>query len=383
MICTFKKEDIIEGLNKAIGIIPLKSGSAYLRSMWIEVKENCIQIMATDSTTEFTGKYTAVIEEEGNIGVNARAFVDLIRKLPNGDIKLNYDSEAKILNIEQGRRHYKLATADSTWFKSLDDFPEENAVLWSGDYFQEVIEKTYFCISDDESSDQLACFYMAKVDNTINCCGLNGHQLAVAVFENEDLMNLLPNEGLLLQKKYTNELKKWLPTEEIYINFTDKKLFIKNKDGSEILSFVRSFYTYPNHQNFLQTLKASSISVLSVNRKEMIDALERVYIFNYENEKCTFFDLSDNELVLSAQGQRVGEAKEQLEIKYEGTIKRIAFPTKDLIEILDHFISEEITFIFTGIETPCGVRGEQDNDYTVIIMPMREASVNIYDEDDE
>ncbi len=381
MLSTFKKEDIIDGLNKAIGIVPLKNGSSYLRSLWIEAKDSSLKIMATDSTTEFTGNYNANVQSTGNVGVNAKAFVDLIRKLPNGDITLKLDEASRILHIEQGRRHYKLSTADSTWFKPLDEFPEENAVLWSGDYLQEIIDKTYFCISDDETAEQLACFYMKKINEDIHCCGLNGHQLAVVTFTNDDIANILPEKGLLLQKKYTSELRKWLDAKEISVNFTDNKLFLKNSEGTETLSFVRSDYNYPNHQAFLDRLKSGSPSILTVNRKEILNALDRIMIFNNDTERCTYFDLSETELQLSAQGQEVGSAQEHLEIKYSGDIQRIAFPTRNLIDILGHYSSEDITFTFTGVESPCGVSGEQDINYTVIIMPMKIASVNMYDEE--
>lgn len=382
MYCTFKKEDIIDGLSKAIGIIP-KSGSVSLRFLWIEAKDNSLRIMATDSTTEFTGNYIANTKKEGNIGVNARAFVDLIRKLPNGDVSLNYNEENRVLNVEQGRRSYKLATADPTWFKALDEFPEENAILWSSDLLQELIDKTYFCISDDDSSEQLACFYMKRMEQgVIDCCGLNGHQLAVISVTNDELAQLLPEKGLLLQKKYAGELRKWLDLKEVSINITDKKLFLRNANATETLSFVRSDYNYPNHQAFIDRLKTPSLSSLTVNRKEIMEALDRLLIFNSENEKSALFEFSGSELILSAHGHQLGSAKEYLKVDFSGDIEKIAFPTKNLLDILSHYTSEKITFTITGTETPCGISGEQDVQYTVIIMPIKMATVSIYAEEE-
>ena len=55
MFLTVKKEDIIEGLQKAAGIIPTRAGAAYLRSLWIQAEENALTIMATEATIEFIG----------------------------------------------------------------------------------------------------------------------------------------------------------------------------------------------------------------------------------------------------------------------------------------------------------------------------------------
>ncbi len=382
MYSIFKKEDIINGLSKAIGIIPLKTGSSYLRSLWIEAKEDKLTIMATDATTEFTGSYKAEVKESGCIGVNAKIFVDLISKLPaHSNITLKYEKENNILHVEQDHRKYKLATADPTWFKALDPFPEENSIIWAGDSFQEIIDKTYFCISDDESTEQLSCFYMKKVDDKIDCCGLNGHQLAVISFINDDLANILPETGLLIQKKYISELRKWLDVKEIVLNITDTKLFLRNEENTEILSFKRSYYNYPNHIDFLSRLQIVSPSILKINRRKMLEALGRISLFNNDNEKCTYFDLSANHLELSAQGQEVGSAKENIDVSYNGEITKIAFATKNIKDVLENFISDEVEFKLTGTESTCGITGDQDLNYTVIIMPVKISTVNMYDEE--
>ncbi len=383
MYSIFKKEDIVNGLNKAIGIVPMKTGSAYLRSLWIEAKDNTLQIMATDAATEFTGIYKAEVKEAGYVGVNAKVFADLISKLPaSSPISLKYDEEKNCLNVEQDSRSYKLSTIDPKWFNPLDAFPEENSIIWSGLAFQELIDKSYFCISDDESSENLSCFYMKKIDESIDSCGLNGHQLAVTSSKNDELANILPENGLLLQKKYVAELRKWLTDTDILLNITDTKIFIKNDEQTETLSFKRSFFEYPNHRLFIERLEASESSILKVDRKKMLEALSRISIFNNETEKGTYFSLSSQNLELTAQGQEVGSAKEVLEVEYNGVIEKIAFATKHLRDILENFNSEVVHFKFTSSEGSCGITGENDDNYIVIIMPIKIASTNMYEEEE-
>ena len=59
MHVTVKKEQIIDGLQKAASIIPSKAGAAYLRSIWLQAKSDGITIMSTDVNIEFTGVYPA------------------------------------------------------------------------------------------------------------------------------------------------------------------------------------------------------------------------------------------------------------------------------------------------------------------------------------
>jgi DNA polymerase-3 subunit beta len=71
-----------------------------------------------------------------------------------------------------------------------------------------------------------------------------------------------------------------------------------------------------------------------------------------------------------------------LEIEFSGEIERIAFPTKNLIEVLNHFQSPNINFTLTGTEAPCGMTGEDDNEYLVIVMPMKVQEETYYSEED-
>lgn len=371
MLLTVYKEEVIEGLQKAANIIPQRTGAAYLRSIWLKAGEGSLEILSTDSNIEFRGSYAAEVRQGGLVGVQGRAFVELLRRLPAGQISLRVDEEAPLLHIEQGRRKYKLPVNDATWFQKFADFPEEGAVIWSGDFLQELIDRVMYCIGDD-GTDALACFFMKPGENgRIEATGMNGHQFAMLSFANDDLHALLPQEGILVQKKYLAELKKWLGSDEINLNISDKRLFLRTENRAESFSLPLSSYQYPDYTVFLSRLKEDGVANLALPRLELMDALTRIAIFNSESNRCAYFDLSEKEAVLSATGQEVGSASESLDVDYAGGIEKIAFPTNNLLAILDHYASADIRFAMTGPEGPCGITGQDDAEYLVIIMPMK------------
>ena len=385
MIITVKKEQIIDGLQKAASIIPSKAGAAYLRSIWLQAagsgETGRLTLMATDVNIEFTGTYPAEVREEGQAGVNGRAFVELLRRLPGGDIQLRLDKESNTLLVEQGRRSYKLPAADPVWFQALPPFPEEGAVLWAGDFFQDIIDRVSFCISDDDSTEALSCICLKSVEpGKVDVCGLNGHQFAMVRFLNDELAAKLPADGLLLQRKYVNELRKWLGTDEVMLNISERRFHLRTGSGSETLSLPRSGFIYPDHLSFLSRLQAADASTLKLRRKECQESLDRLHIFNNESDRCTYFQFSPTEVTMSAQGQETGSATENLDVSFSGSLERIAFPTRNLIDILGHFQSGELTFTLTGAEGPCGISGTEDPDYTVLIMPMKIAETSYYEE---
>ncbi|WP_022655337.1 DNA polymerase III subunit beta [uncultured Desulfovibrio sp.] len=380
---TTTKEQIIEGLQKAAAIIPAKAGGASLRSIWLKAEESSLAVMSTDANIEFTGRYPAEISQPGLIGVQGRTFADLVRQLPAGVLNFTLDETSGNLLLEQGRRVYKLPVSVSEWFQNLSEFPAENAVTWSGDFLQDVLDKVGFCISDDDAMDAIACLCMKPGENGhIDVCGLNGHQFALVSFTHDELAARLPAEGMLIQKKYLQDIKKWLGVDEIELNITGKRLYLRSLDGAETLSLPRATCEYPDYNIFMSKLADEGISAMTLDRKESMDALGRILIFNTESDYCTYMDLSENEARLSAQGQDVGSASESLEVAYRGDITRIAFPTRDLMEVFGHFVSGKIDMLLAGTEGPCGIRGAEDPDYTVIIMPMKVSETTYYSEED-
>ena len=384
MLVNVFKENVIEGLQKAANIIPAKTGAAYLRSVWLRAENGSLTIMATDSNIEFSGTYTAEVLQDGLVGVQGRNFVDLMRRLSSGvPISLSLEEGSNNLLISQkGTRNYKLPTNDPVWFQNFSVFPEDNPVVWSGDFLAELIDKVTYCIADDESKDAIGCLLLnPKQDGHIDACGLNGHQFAMLRFLNDELHSLLPETGILIQKKYLGELKKWLGTDEIELNVTEKRLFLRTNDRKEMFSLPLSAYQYPDYSNFLSRVEGDDASRLILQRKETQEALERLLIFTSDNNRCTYFGLSGSEAVLSANGLDVGSATENIEAEYDGDIKKIAFPTRNLLDILDHYQSEKLTLILTGTEGPCGIKGNDDHEYAVIIMPMKIVEETYYQEE--
>ncbi len=383
------KEDIIEGLQKSANIIPAKTGAAYLRTIWIKAENGQLALMSTDSNLEFSGSYQAEIVEDGLAGVQGRSFFDLVKKLPRGEITLKLAAEGGSLVIEQNKRTYRLPTNDVTWFQNLTAFPDVETVTWSGDFLEEMLDRVAYCISDEDTMEAIACMSLrqspdqAEPPERLEACGLNGHQFAMVSFVNADLVGLIPDEGVLISKKYITELKKWLSTDAIELALSDKRLFFRSGDGRETFSLPLSYYQYPDYRNFISKLNEPANSTLRVDRETLMDALERLMIFNTEQNRCTYFDLTQtDQVVLSTQGQEVGSAKETLDADIAGDLPRIAFPTRNLIEMLGHFASKNVTFTLTNSEGPCGVQGDEDPDYLTIIMPMKIVEETYYSEED-
>jgi DNA polymerase-3 subunit beta len=377
------KEKILSGVQKAASIIPARTGAPFLRTIWLEAKDGSLKIMSTDSKFEFTGSYEAACQEPGLTGIQGKHFYDLFRRLPPGELQLRVDEANGTLLLEQGKRKYKLPTYDSSWFQHFSAFPEERAVHWRGDRVKDLIERVAYCISDD-TTDQMHSMKLTPIEGEsgIEACGLNGHQFALVRFENKELKDLIGEEGILIAKPYLLELRKWLDNEDIYFTLNESRLFFTNKHKNEQFSLPINANRFPSYDSFLSYFGQEENSLMTVNKEELQEALERLYIFNTETQRCSYFVFEDSELIIYSEGQDTGEATETMPIDFQGDLEKIVFPTKDLIDVLSHFDSETITFEFTTMQGPCKISGRNDGGYIVITMPVDISEETYYDEEE-
>jgi len=380
------KEDVIDGVIKATSIISHKAGAAYLRTLWLKAEEDKLQILSTDSNMEFTGKYGANVLETGLVGVEGKKFNDLMRKLKPGEITFRSDQEKNILFIQQDKRRYKVPTTDSSWFPELSSFPEENNVLWSGELMKEIIDKISFSISDDDAMGSMTCMKIARGDEEkteVEFCGFDIENMSLYSLKDDGIYSIIPEDGLLIPKKYLAEIRKWLTSGEIELCISNDRFFIRTQDLSESISFPMSFSEFTDYRSILISFSSELNSYLKVDRKELMDSLERILIFSTEFNKSAVFELKEEEVRIASTAVETGEANEILGCKYSGDIKELVFNIKSLLEILDHFTSEEINLYLAGQVRPCKITGDDDPNYFVVTMPVEIQEETYYTEEKE
>ncbi len=378
------KEEVIRGLQKASNLTSQKTGTTFLKSIWLKAGKNNLEIMATDSKIEFIGTYPVKCKETGLVGVNGKNFYELVKKLPPGEISLRYDEKSESLILEQGYRKYRILTYDKTWFKELKRFPEDNFIKWQGDNFRDLIDRMLYFIPDDISDEnRYLKLERHEQKNKIVAYAIKLHTFALKIIEHEGLYKLIKNDGFLIDRVFLVELKKWLDNDEISIAIDNNRIFIKNKNN-EIISFPLVYKEFTNYKTFLDAYNSKEQkSKLIINRQELKESLERLYIFVSDIDQIAYFMLNNKELIIYVESYDKGEATESIIAEYNGNLEKITFLIKRIRDIIEHFYSENITMEFTHSEGPCKIVGNDDidKDYLVITMPIK-VSDEIYYEDE-
>lgn len=385
MKITVNKEHIEKGVVRAVSIIPAKSGISAIRSLWLKAEGDKLNIMSSDGSMEFFGSYQADIIEEGMAGIQGHVFLELMRKLPSGVFTLEKSEDSNVLSITTGRKKFTLPLSNASWFQGIEEMPAESLALWSGDMFLNSIERTEFCIEKETETPGLASLQILPLGNgTVRFTGANSFSFALYSIVNESLSEILPKEGILIQKFYLGGIKKWLSdyAGDIELCINDKRLFLRKTDENETVSLpLCSSSVFPSVNASLEKAMEKPDEYLAVDRKEFATALERATIFSDDVNPIVKLDFLDGEFDLQSSGQEKGAGKETLTCTFNGETEEIRFQAKQLISLFGHFKSPTIKMNITGDYSPCGIHGDDDEGYIVVISPVIPEKEEYYTED--
>ena len=94
-------------------------------------------------------------------------------------------------------------------------------------------------------------------------------------------------------------------------------------------------------------------------------------ILSSESYRGVKLTIGDNNLELASNNPDLGDAQENLKIEYQDEILEIGFNAKYFIDILQSMDSEIVELGFIDNSSPCIIKGEKDEGFLGLIMPIR------------
>ena len=235
-------------------------------------------------------------------------------------------------------------------------------------HIAEMIEKTIYSVSNDETRYHLnGVYFEQKDDNAYSMVATDGHRLSLIVKESENPIKL-PSGGVIIPRKGLNEIKKLVDAEDgsIHLAVDGSQLILKNEDTVLMVRLIEG--KYPNYQQFIPQKFTEK---LTINREAFLSSLKRVSLLANYKSKAVTLSIVKGKMEIASNNPELGDAKEELEIEYSGKDLKIGFNAKYITDVLTVIQDEEVDFEINDQLSPGLVRPHNDKNYTCVVMPMR------------
>lgn len=368
---TLKKSKILDALAKIQGIANRKTKDAITSCVLIKAFEDGLKFYVTDYETGFIGFYSADVESEGTIAINAKKLFEIVKDFPTEDILVN-EVENYWIEIGSHNIQYHLVGMDPVNFPEIPEIEDMPFIEMEARRFKKMVDKTSSITSSPEDKREHiigVCLetFQKNDENWIKIISTDGNRLAIVEFPCINESGLTLGKSILIQKKGFNELSKIIvPEGNVFIGILNNKLFMKQQRETVSVGMVTG--NFPDYSVLIDIKDAKQIIV---NRQLFIMTLRRMSIFSTEEYKGVIFNFNDDKMVVSSTNPELGESREELFIEYPSETIEIAFNPRYFIESLSAIEDEKVVLNITNDQKPCLVEGDADKSYQCLIMPMK------------
>jgi len=370
MELTVRKDDLVKGLSRSQPVVEKKTSMPILSNVLLEAEGEKINIRATDLETSFEGYYAARVSTPGRITVPARKLYEIVKELPAEEVYLK-EKENFYLHILGGRAKYDLVGLPADDFPSSPEVENIPELIISGEVLEEMIDKTIFSISQEDTRFNLAGLYVQKrrldEGSRLRLVSTDGHRLSLIDREMEGLNEFSLPQGVIIPRKGVGEMRK-LAEEggEVSLGLNQNYAVVKKDEAKLILRMQEG--TFPDYDVVIP--KKTKFKAV-VNRQNFGDVLRRVAILATDRFQGVRLAFKNGLLELVSQNPELGEARESLEMDYDGQDFEVGFNARYFLDLCGALRSEVISLAFVDEQNPCVVTGEGDPGYLSVIMPMR------------
>jgi len=371
MEISVSKNDLLKELTATQGVVERKTTIPILSNFLFEATGDKLSITATDLDLSLRTSCPAKVKKEGSCTIPARKLYDYVKLLADGDISIKL-LENHWVQIRSGRSNTKMVGMARANFPALPLFPAESALQLPAQVLRQLIARTIFSISNEESRYTLNGALLVLKPESLTMVATDGHRLAHI----EHGGTKLPVSGelkVLVPKKAMAELSTLLNSSDAQtVEFAKDESTLFFRIGGRLLTSRQLTGQFPNYE---AVLPRENNKFVSVHCDELSAAIQRVAQFADERSNAIRMRVEKNELKVSSSNTETGESEDSIETAYTGDPMVIGFNSQYLLEFLKVVGSGDVRFEFKDAQTAGQLRPDEAADseyrYRYIVMPMR------------
>jgi DNA polymerase-3 subunit beta len=363
------KSELLNELSTTQGVVERKTTIPILSNLLVEAKGSRLTITATDLELSIRTSCEAKIKKEGAGTIPAKKLLELVRLLPEGEIKVKL-LDNHWVEIVSDRKKYKLVGMARENFPALPAMPH-TLVKIPAAILESLIAKTRFAISMEESRYTLNGGLLILKPDTLAMVATDGHRLALAEMDHK-LTGLNGEVKVLIPKKAMDEVAKLASIAEAdaQMEFAKDESHLFFQAGHRLLISRILTGQFPNYE---AVLPRENNKTVVLERAELNDAVRRVSQLADQRSHAVKLSVSEEGIEISASSPEYGEAKEVIEKEYKGETIAIGFNSTYMLDFLAAAADGPISIELKDEQSAGQMRPVLDEScrYRYIIMPMR------------
>lgn len=366
IVCS--KSDLLAGVQIVSKAVPSKTTMSILECILVDTRNGEIKMTANDMELGIETIIEGEIEEKGMIALDAKLFLEIVRKLPDNEVTIVTDPSFKT-TITCEKAEFNIIGKSGDDFSYLPDIERQESVVVSQFTLKEVIRQTIFSIADNENNKLMTGELFEIQGDILKVVSLDGHRVSIRKIS---LKNSYDHKKVVVPGKTLIEVSKILPGDadkDVSIFFTDKHIIFEFDDTVVVSRLIEGEYF-----NIDQMLSSDYETKVRINKREFLSCIDRATLLVKEGDKKPIIiNITDGNMKLK-MNSTVGSMDEEIDITKEGKDLMIGFNPKFLIDALRVIDDEEVDLYMVNPKAPCFIRNAQES-YIYLVLPVNFTTV--------
>ena len=366
------KNVLLKILSKTQTIADKKISMPILSNVLLEAHSNTLTVKATNLEVGITLVCDVEISEEGKIVLSSKALFDIVKEMPDSLIHFS-TNENFITEIVCGEAIFNIAGIDHNEFPNVMNYEDTEFSIIPISVLKDMIEKTLFSVSVDETRPFLngAYFdYKEKDNNTfLRVVTTDGRRLSLVDRDIKLPEGLNMSKGIIVPQKGLYEILKNFDNETGLCEIAIVKNFLVLKENNTVLYMRLIDGTYPDYSRAIPTDLPIKIFI---DRSVFLSSLKRVSLVSDENTRSIRLLINGNKMKIYTDTSNLGDAKEDINIECDcETNIDIGFNSKLVIELLSTLDQDKLVMELKDSNSAGIIKPVNSSDSLYVIMPLR------------
>ncbi len=357
-----EQNELALAINTAIKGVSSKNTIELLKGILFETYEDRLILTSNNLEIGIQTSINASIEDQGKVVIDARIISDIVKKLPSSYVDIKVD-DSNVVTISSGLARFNIKGFDAEDFPMPVTIDDEDYKDIPADIFKEMIRKTSFAVSSDETKPLLMGELIEFRQDSINIVAIDGFRLAIKKSFGDFAVDY---SKIVVPGKTLTEISRMINSDSQIV-----KLGYDSKHAVFIIgdTIFTTRLLAGEFLNYNEILPKEFTTKVTVKVSDFLDSLERSAVVSKNN--LVKLDIKEDYIKLTAKNDEIGNLEEKIEIELEGNDLEIAFNSRYFIESIKNIDEESITLQFNTNVSPCILKPVGDDSYTYLLLPVR------------
>ena len=379
------QEQVLSALQSVAGIVERRHTLPVLANVLMRKTGSALEFTTSDLEIQVrTSAHLGGEEATFSTTVGVRKMIDILRTLPSDQV-VSLTAAGSKLTLQGGKSRFTLQTLPS------EDFPLVNESVDFGTPFsipqktlKGLIDQVHFAMAVHDIRYYLNGILFIAEGKTLTLVATDGHRLALAQSPLD--VEVPARQEVILPRKTVLELQRLLKADVQQATAPDAQEASADKAQAGLIEmkfahnqakfsfsgmeFVTKLVEgkFPDYNRVIPKSHKNSITL---GRAPLLASLQRAAILTSEKFKGVRVNIEPGMLRIGASNAEQEEAKEELEIDYEGEALDIGFNVTYLIDALANMDAEMVRIDLQDGNASALFSLPDRPGFKYVVMPMR------------